>query len=152
MFNWGRVWGFHTLSRVATPLTVTHGFVTSLSGRIRGFGTGTTCIRVTEGLLVPQCQRYSKMPLLTISSTRVLDPARKEPFFEETAELYADVMDSETRFLSVRYESVPREDLWLGRADQDSDIVVLEADVREGRPPDQRRQFTVAFMEKLHEE
>lgn len=31
-------------------------------------------------------------------------------------------------------------------------MVVLEADVRKGRPQEQRRQFAVAFIEKLHDE
>lgn len=90
------------------------------------------------------------MPLLTLSSST--EPERTGPFFEELAALYADIMDSETRFLSIRLDSVPRENLWLGRAETDSDIVVLEADIREGRPPEQRREFALAFMEKLHEE
>jgi hypothetical protein len=41
----------------------------------------------------------------------------------------------------------------LGRAVQsDPDVVVLEADIRTGRPPDQRREFAVAFMDTLHDE
>lgn len=92
------------------------------------------------------------MPLLTINSTRRVAPEKKEPFIESVAELYADVMDSETRFLSVRFHAVDRENLWLGRAESDSDIVVLEADIRAGRPPDQRRAFATQFMEKLHAE
>ena len=92
------------------------------------------------------------MPLLTINSTRQIEPGEKEPFLESVAELYADVMDSETRFLSVQFRAVDRGDLWLGRAESDSDIVVLEADIREGRPPDQRRDFALGFMEKLHAE
>lgn len=51
------------------------------------------------------------MPLLTIGSTKQLDTARKAAFFRETAELYADAMESETGFLSVRFDQLPREDL-----------------------------------------
>ena len=92
------------------------------------------------------------MPLLTINSTRRVAPEKKEPFIEAVAELYVDVMDSEPRFLSVRFRAVARENLWLGRAENGSDVVVLEADIRAGRPPDQRRAFALQFMEKLHVE
>ena len=92
------------------------------------------------------------MPLLTINSTRWIASGEKEPFIEAVAELYADVMDSEPRFQSVHFRAVDREDLWLGRAERDSDLVVLEADIREGRPPEQRRDFALEFMEKLHTE
>lgn len=92
------------------------------------------------------------MPLLTINSTRRIASDEKEPFIETVAELYADMMDSKTRYLSVRFRTVDQEDLWLGRAEDGADIVVLEADIREGRPPDQRRDFALEFMEKLHAE
>ncbi len=93
------------------------------------------------------------MPLLTITSSKRVDPERKPSLLEELAELYAETMDSETRFLSITLQQLPREDIWLGRAtDADSDVVVLEADVREGRPTEQRRAFALAFMEKIHGE
>ena len=92
------------------------------------------------------------MPLLTINSTRAVDTQRKETFFEEVATLYAEMMDSSTEFLSVKLHRLSREDVWLGRADPDADIVILEADIRGGRPHDQRRAFALAFMEKLHDE
>lgn len=92
------------------------------------------------------------MPLLTINSTRQIQPHKKKRFLEEIAEMYADTMDSETRFLSVNLQTISREDMWLGRADLDSDIIILEADIREGRPTDQRRSFALRFMEKLYEE
>ena len=66
--------------------------------------------------------------------------------------MYADEMDSKTRFISMQFRTIPREDMWLGRADPNSDIVLLEADVREGRPTDQRRSFALEFMEKFHED
>lgn len=93
------------------------------------------------------------MPLLTVNSTKKIAPEAKEAFFEDVASLYADVMDSETSFLSIRFCNVSREDIWLGRAtESESDVVVLEADIREGRPPEQRRAFALSFMEKIHRE
>jgi phenylpyruvate tautomerase PptA (4-oxalocrotonate tautomerase family) len=93
------------------------------------------------------------MPFLTINSTKEITPEAKEAFFDEVASLYADVMDSETTYLSMRFCSVSRENLWLGRATgSNPDVVVLEADVRAGRAVDQRRAFAVSFMEEVHEQ
>lgn len=90
------------------------------------------------------------MPLLTITTSA--DPPETQSFLGGVADLYADVMDSETRFLTVNLRRSAREDLWLGRADPDEPIVLLEADIREGRPADQRRSFAVAFMQKVRNE
>lgn len=90
------------------------------------------------------------MPLLTINST--VAPESKESFFGEIAELYADVMESETEFLSVNFRPSAREDLWLGRADPDAPVVVLEADVRAGRSLADRREFALRFMERVRSE
>ena len=93
------------------------------------------------------------MPLLTITTSVHLDEPAKERFFEELAETYAEIMDSETRFLSIAFHSVDRTDLWLGRAtDSTDDLVVLEADVRRGRPVAQRREFALAAMDRFHDE
>lgn len=91
------------------------------------------------------------MPLLTINSTKSVPADGRAPLLEAVAELYADVMDSEMRFLSVNLRPTERGNLWLGRADPASDIVVLEADIRAGRPPEQRREFALAFMDMIHE-
>lgn len=88
------------------------------------------------------------MPLLSITASR--DPPEKRAFLDWVADCYADEMDSETRFLTASFRRCAREDLWLGRADPDQPVVVLEADVREGRPPDQRRAFALAFMDRVH--
>ena len=90
------------------------------------------------------------MPLLTITTST--DPPAKQSFLGGVADLYADVMDSETRFLTVNLRRSDREDLWLGRADPDEPIVLLEADIREGRPADQRRSFALAFMQTVRDE
>ncbi len=93
------------------------------------------------------------MPLLTLTTSKRVDPERKPALLEELAELYAERMDSETRFLSIQLQELPRGNLRLGRAtDPEADIVLLEADIREGRPTEQRREFALAFIETLHEE
>ena len=93
------------------------------------------------------------MPLLTITTSVEPDVSTKEPFFEDLAETYAVIMDSETRFLSIVFHSIDRTDLWLGRAtDPADDLVILEADIRRGRPVAQRREFAIAAMERFQEE
>lgn len=89
------------------------------------------------------------MPLLTITTS--VDPPETQPFLAGVADRYADVMDSETRFLTVNLRQSDREDLWLGRADPEEPIVLLEADIREGRPADQRRTFALAFMQEVRD-
>lgn len=90
------------------------------------------------------------MPLLTVTTS--VDPPAKQSFLAGVADLYVDVMDSDRHFLTVDLRPSERENLWLGRADPDEPIVLLEADIREGRPADQRRSFAVAFMQKVHDE
>lgn len=92
------------------------------------------------------------MPLLTISSSADPASARRADFFESLADLYAEVMDSETSFVSIRFQSVDPEDIWLGRAKPAAPIVLLEADIREGRPAAQRRSFALDAMKRFHEE
>ena len=92
------------------------------------------------------------MPLLTISTAADPNPADREEFLEDLADLYAEVMDSETSFVSIRFQSVDPEDIWLGRAEPGAPIVLLEADIREGRPVSQRRSFALDAMERFREE
>ncbi|MFD1567731.1 tautomerase [Halolamina litorea] len=89
------------------------------------------------------------MPLLTITAS--VDPGDTQSFLADVADLYADSMDSEMRFLTANFRHSDREGLWLGRADPDEPVVLLEADIREGRPADQRRSFALAFMEHVRE-
>ncbi len=92
------------------------------------------------------------MPLLKINSTKELDSEEKTAFIEDIAERYAETMDSETRFLSIVFNETARENVWLGRASgTNADIVVLEADIRAGRPSEQLRTFALEFIETVHE-
>lgn len=91
------------------------------------------------------------MPLLSITGSIDPEPAEAADFFEATADAYVDIMDSRRSFLSVTYDELERSHLWLGRADPDEDVIVLEADVREGRPPEQRRKFGMVFMDDARE-
>lgn len=97
-------------------------------------------------------QNNPRMPVLSISSTADPDAATKASFFDELAVLYAEVMESQTSFVSIKFHPISEGDLWLGRADPESDIVLVEADVREGRPVSQRRKFALECMEKFHAE
>jgi phenylpyruvate tautomerase PptA (4-oxalocrotonate tautomerase family) len=92
------------------------------------------------------------MPLLSITGSVDADAAGKADLFETTGDAFVDVMDSRRSFLSVTYDHLPRDSIWLGRADPEADVVLLEADVREGRPAEQRREFAMAFMDAVHEQ
>ncbi len=92
------------------------------------------------------------MPLLSITSSVDLTPEEKAEFFETVAETYVTTMDSRRSFLSLRYDRRDNADIWLGRADPDEPILLLEADIREGRPSEQRREFAVAFMDAAREQ
>ncbi|MFB6310893.1 MAG: 4-oxalocrotonate tautomerase family protein [Salinirussus sp.] len=87
------------------------------------------------------------MPLLSLTGSINPEPAAKTEFFESVADTYVDIMDSKRSFLSVSYDRLDRSDLWLGRADPEEPILLLEADIRKGRPTEQRREFAVAFMD-----
>lgn len=91
------------------------------------------------------------MPLLTLTTSKTVEPGAKRPFFDALADLYAETMDGETDFLAIEQRTIAREDLWLGRADPNADLVFLDADIRTGRPLEQRRAFAVAAMDRIHE-
>jgi 5-carboxymethyl-2-hydroxymuconate isomerase len=92
------------------------------------------------------------MPLLTLTTSKESSTDTEQALLSEIADTYAERMDSDTDFLAIKYRTAARETLWLGRADPDKDVFVLEADVRAGRPLEQRRAFAVAVMDYLHEE
>ena len=69
------------------------------------------------------------MPLLTLTTSKESSTDTEQALLSEIADTYAERMDSDTDFLAIKYRTAARETLWLGRADPDKDVFVLEADV-----------------------
>ena len=91
------------------------------------------------------------MPLLSLTGSVDRAAVTEAGLLETIADLYVDRMDSKRSFLSVTYDELPRESVLLGRADTGAPVLLLEADVRRGRPVDQRREFAVAAMDAARE-
>ena len=84
------------------------------------------------------------MPHLQFETTVRLSPADKRAFADRVTELYADHMGTGTGHVAVTVRTYPNGGLTLGRLDPDEPAVVLNADVRRGRPFDRRRAFVRA--------
>lgn len=88
------------------------------------------------------------MPYLQFDVDFAVDEADAEQFTRAVADLYAEQMGADTDYTAVSVRTV--ETLFLGRATDDR-TAVLQADVREGRPPARRREFALAVVEAVHE-
>ncbi|MFW5903138.1 MAG: tautomerase family protein [Halolamina sp.] len=88
------------------------------------------------------------MPYLQFDADFRIPDEQAAPFQRAVAELYADVMDADTRYTAVAV----RDDvsLYLGRAEGKKRVVV-SADVREGRSPERKRDLGLALIDLVNE-
>ena len=86
------------------------------------------------------------MPHLQFEVTESLD-RDVEAFAEWITALYADVMETGTGHVCVTVRDDT--ELSLGRAGTGEPVAVLNADIRAGRSPEQRRDLAVAVIEEL---
>lgn len=89
------------------------------------------------------------MPHLQFETTESLEAAQKRTIAEWVTEYYAELMETGTDHVgvTVRDEAF----LTLGRAATDEPVAFLNADIRAGRSPEQRRELAEAVVGTLAE-
>jgi len=91
------------------------------------------------------------MPHLQFEINRSLKDQEKIPFAEEIRQLFASIMDTGTDHISISIREFGTHNLSIGRATQpEKGIAVVNADIRQGRTMQQRRELTLGFMELMH--
>lgn len=89
------------------------------------------------------------MPHLRFETTA--EPGDKTKFTAWVTERFADVMDTGTGHVGVSFRVCDRDDLSLGRAADDEDVVLVDADIRAGRSENQRRTLAASIIESISE-
>ncbi|WP_137285250.1 tautomerase [Halorussus salinisoli] len=90
------------------------------------------------------------MPLLQFDVTYDASADEKDAFADEVTRLYTDIMETTAEHVAVTLRDRSDADLHLGRAES-GPILLLNADVREGRPVEKRREFALAVMDAANE-
>ena len=88
------------------------------------------------------------MPHLQFDLNFSPDARDKERFSSAVVQHFARVMDTGTDHIAVSLRCCAREDLVFGRA-KDRFIAFMNADLRKGRTPDQKRRFALAVIDEL---
>lgn len=91
------------------------------------------------------------MPHLQFDTDADPTAAEKDALAAAVTGLYTDHMETTPGHVAVTIRDRDSADLYLGRAVEGA-IVVLDADVREGRPFELKRAFALAAMEYLIDE
>ena len=91
------------------------------------------------------------MPHLQFEINRSLKDDEKTTFAEEVRQLFSRVMDTGTDHICISIREFDTHNLSIGRAtDPESGVAVVNADIREGRTMQQRRELSLGFMELMH--
>lgn len=91
------------------------------------------------------------MPHLQFEINRRLDDDTKISFAEQVRGLFSRVMDTGTEHISISIREFGVHNLSIGRARKpEKGIALVNADTREGRTLEQRRELTLGFMDLLH--
>ncbi|KTG10338.1 tautomerase [Haloprofundus marisrubri] len=88
------------------------------------------------------------MPYLALDTTYAPTVDERRACTESLTELYTEKMETTAGHVAVAVRAHPQESMSLGRA-VDGPIAVLNADVRRGRPFEQRRAFGLAVVDWL---
>jgi len=90
------------------------------------------------------------MPHLQFDLSFTPSPEQKTRFASAIVEHFARVMDTGTDHIAVSLRCGARGDLTFGRAeDPTQGIAFLNADLRRGRTPDQKRRFALTVIDEL---
>ena len=90
------------------------------------------------------------MPHLQFDLNFIPPAEKKTRFAAAVVGHFARVMDTGTDHIAVSLRCAEREDLTFGRAaDPARGIAFLNADLRRGRTPDQKRRFALAVIDEL---
>jgi 5-carboxymethyl-2-hydroxymuconate isomerase len=90
------------------------------------------------------------MPHLRFETT--VEPPNRPGFVEWVTTQFAEVMETGTGHVGVSIRVCERDDLSLGRARADEDVVLVDADIRAGRTAEQRRRLSTSIIEYLSRE
>lgn len=91
------------------------------------------------------------MPHLQFEINRPLTDRDKSMFSENVRQLFSRVMDTGTDHISISIREFGLLNLSIGRVKEpEKGIALVNADIREGRTMEQRRELTLGFMELLH--
>lgn len=91
------------------------------------------------------------MPHLQFEINKSLQDSEKQGFADKVRKLFAEVMDTGTDHICVTIREYGVHNLSIGRVkDPHQGIAVVNADIREGRTLQQRRELTLGFMALLH--
>ena len=90
------------------------------------------------------------MPHLQFEFNFPLNDNDKKEFAEEIKQLFSRVMDTGCEHIAITLRSYERYALALGRATSAADgIAFVNADIRAGRSPKQKRQLCLQFMHAI---
>ena len=91
------------------------------------------------------------MPYLALDATHTPTESQQRDCTSALTDLYTEIMETESAHVAVAIRTHPSEAMALGRA-VDGPIAVLSADIRRGRPFEQRRAFGLAVIDWLDTE
>ena len=90
------------------------------------------------------------MPHLQFDLNFTPPDSAKSDFSRSIVQHFARIMDTGTDHIAISLRCAAREDLTFGRAeDAAKGIVFLNADLRLGRTPEQKRAFALAVIDEL---
>lgn len=92
------------------------------------------------------------MPHLQFEINRPLEDRAKTAFAEKVRQLFSTTMDTGTDHISISIREFGTHNLSIGRVKQpEKGVALVNADIREGRTIEKRRELTLGFMQLLHE-
>jgi phenylpyruvate tautomerase PptA (4-oxalocrotonate tautomerase family) len=93
------------------------------------------------------------MPLLQFRTSRDLSAEPKRRFADAVTDAYADHMRTGTDHVAVAISECSPADLSLGRVtDPDAPVLLLDAEIRQGRSFEAKRAFALAVIDLAREE
>ncbi len=91
------------------------------------------------------------MPHLQFEINRSLKDDEKISFHAEVRKLFSEIMDTGTDHICISIREYRTHNLSIGRVeDPEKGVAVVNADIRQGRTMQQRRELTLGFMELMH--
>ncbi len=92
------------------------------------------------------------MPHLQFEINRPLEDSAKIAFAEKVRQLFSTIMDTGTDHISMSIREFGTHNLSIGRVKQpEKGVALVNADIREGRTIEKRRELTLGFMQLLHD-
>ncbi len=92
------------------------------------------------------------MPHLQFEINRPLEDNAKITFAEKVRQLFSTIMDTGTDHISISIREFGTYNLSVGRVTEpEKGVALVNADIREGRTMEKRRELTLGFMQLLHD-